>query len=151
MSSLEHANSSFRSHTPPRTAAEPSLAFEGAPRRRFAPGMRQHDTTYAASDRGLFVGRRREAAIRRCQVRWPSEHRDMVIEPRRPQRLIRRPVVVDFIRGDDLMLGFLNRHELAEFRGLDVFALANGFGVRFKHTQYFIRHVDVAAEQARPR
>lgn len=55
------------------------------------------------------------------------------------------------VRRNDLMLGFLNRDQLAEFRRLDVFAFPDGFRVRFKHTQYFVRGVNVASEQTGPR
>jgi hypothetical protein len=81
--------------------------------RRFSSRVRQDDSPNAAGDRCLFVRRRREAAIGDRQIRWSSEHRDVVIEGRHPQCPIRRPPVVHGVRGDDLMLGLLDRHELA--------------------------------------
>jgi len=51
---------------------------------------------------------------------------------RRPQRHVRRPRGMNLIRGDDLMFGFLDRDELAEFGRLRNLALPNGLGMRFK-------------------
>src|SRR5262249_9191951 len=55
-----------------------------------------------------------------------------------PQCLIRRPSIVHGVRRDDLMLGFLNGHELAEFGGLDVLPFADRLGMWFKHAEYFV-------------
>ena len=74
--------------------------------------------------------------------------RDMSIQRRRPQRHVGGPPVVDLVGGDDLMLGFLNRDELAEFGGLRDLAFPNGFRVRFEDAEHFVGHVRIAAEQA---
>ena len=50
------------------------------------------------------------------------------------------------VGGDDLMLGFLNRHELLEFGGLHHFAFANAFGVRLEETHDLVRHVGIAVQ-----
>lgn len=75
----------------------------------------------------------------------------MSIERGRPQCDIRWPVIVDFVSRDDLVLRFLDRHELAEFRWLRNFALPNGLSMGLEHAQYFVSHVGIAPEQSRPR
>src|SRR5262249_22962611 len=53
--------------------------------------------------------------------------------------------------GDDLMLAFLDRDELAELRRLRDLALPNRFRVWLKDAQHLIGYVRVTAEQPRAR
>src|SRR5262245_43247063 len=73
------------------------------------------------------------------------------IKCRRPQRHVRWSGRMDRVRGDDLMLAFLNRHELAECRRLRDLALPNRFRVWLKDAQHLLGHVRVTAEQPRAR
>ena len=67
----------------------------------------------------------------------------------RPQRRIGRPSIVHLVGRDDLMLRFLNRHELSEFRRFGDLAFPNRFRVRLEDAEHFIGYVDISAEQAR--
>jgi hypothetical protein len=75
---------------------------------------RQDCASHRPLDRGLFVLGRGEATIARGNVEWAIEHLDGAIQCWRPQRHIGRASVVHLVRRDDLMLGFLDRHQLAE-------------------------------------
>ena len=55
------------------------------------------------------------------------------------------------VRGDDLMLALLDRHELAEFGRLRDLALPNGFGVRLEYAEYLLGDVCVSTEEPRAR
>ena len=122
MPSLEHTDTAFAADAPALSAAKPPLSLIGAPRRGFPTGPRQHDAADAARQRRVFILGRGEAAVRRREIRRAAEDRHVPIERGCPQRHISGSCRVDFVRRDDLMLGFLNCHELAEFCGLRNFA-----------------------------
>ena len=103
---------------------------------------------HTAGGRLLLIGRRREAAIRGRHIGRASKDRDVVIESWCPQRLISGSADVHLICRDDLMLGLLNGHELAEFGRLHVFPFSDRFGMRFKHAEHFVDDMRVAPEDA---
>jgi hypothetical protein len=125
--SFDHTDAAFAPDAPALSAPEPSLSFIGAPRRCLSPRARQDDPSHAAARRRLFIGSRRESAITRGDVWGAIKHREMPIQRRRPQRHIGRPPLVHVVGGNDLMLGFLNRDELAEFGGFRDLAFPNRF------------------------
>src|SRR5687767_14918748 len=109
MSSFQHADPSFAADPPPLAPTKPPLPLVRAPRRRFATRSGQDDAPDTARDGRVFVLGGAEAAITCGQIRWSAKHRDVAIERRGPQRHVRRPRRMDLVRGDDLMLGLLNR------------------------------------------
>src|SRR4029453_17206801 len=147
MSTFDHANAAFAPHAPALPAAEPSLSFMGAPRWRFAAWPGQDDASDAAHHGGLFIRRGGKAAIARRQVRGATKDRDVPIERGRPQRHVGGPRVMDLVGSNDLMLGFLNRDEFAEFGRLRDLPLPNRFGVRFEDAQDFVAHMRITAQQ----
>src|SRR2546425_13373945 len=108
MSTFEHTDATFASDAPALPAAEPTLTFMGAPRRRLGATTRQHHATDAAIGRGLFIGRGAETPIARGEIRGAAENRLMPIQRRRPQGDVGRSPGMHFVRRDDLMFRFLN-------------------------------------------
>jgi len=135
---FDHTDAAFAADAPALAAPKPSLSLMGAPRRRFAARPGQDDASDAARHGRVFILGRGEAAIARGNVRCATKHRDVPIERGDPQRHVRGPRRMDLVRSNDLMLGFLNRHELAEFRRLRDLPLPNGFGVRFEDAEDFV-------------
>jgi hypothetical protein len=70
----------------------------------------------------------------------------MGIQSRDPQDPIRWPNGVHCILTDDLVLGFLNRHQLPKFGWLDHLAFSDRLGMRFEEAQNLIRNVCVATK-----
>ena len=83
MSTFEHTDPAFTPDAPPLAAAEPALAFMGAPRGRFRAAMRQDHPAYAAVGGGPFVGGRTEAAIAGREIRRAVEDRLVSVQGRR--------------------------------------------------------------------
>jgi hypothetical protein len=151
MPPFEYTDSPFGSDAPARASVEPPLSFVDPPCRCFPPWVRQDHTTDATSGRGLLIGRRRESAIRGGHIRCSSKHSDVMIDRRGPQRLIGRSLGVHVVRHNDLMLGLLDRDQLAEFSRLHVLPFSDRFGMRFKHAEHLVGDVGVTAEDARAR
>src|SRR5262249_44171598 len=149
MSALEHTDPAFAPDTPALTTTEPSLAFVRASHRGFASGSRQNDPPDTARKRGIFVLGRGEATIGGRDIWSATEDRDMSIERRGPERHVGRSRRMDLICRDDLMLAFLDGHELPELGRLGDLAFPDGLGMRFEDTENFVRYVRVAADQAR--
>src|SRR5262245_16784967 len=129
MASFEHTDPPFTANAPPLSATEPALPFVGAARWRLPSGSRQDDPPHTARERRLFILGGGKSAIRRGDMRRATEDLDVAIKCRRPQRHVRWSGRMDRVSGDDLMLAFLNRHELAECRRLRDLALPNRFRV----------------------
>src|SRR4051812_7566519 len=125
MSAFQHTDPAFAADAPPLSPTEPALMFVRAPRRRFRTTTRQHHSADTAIRRGLFVGRRAEAAIAGRKIRGASEDGLVAIQRGGPQRDVGWTFRVDVVRGDDLMFRFLNGDELAELVRLGNLALAN--------------------------
>src|SRR5262249_54450976 len=147
MSSFEHTDSPFAANPPPLSASEPTLPFVCASCGCFPSGSRQDDATNTAHEGRLFISGRGKAAIRSGELWCAVKDLDVAIKARRPQRHVRRSGRMDRVRGDDLMLAFLNRHELAKLRRLRDLALPNRFRVGLEEAQHLIGHVRVTAEQ----
>src|SRR5947209_3058684 len=60
------------------------------------------------------------------------------------------PFLEDLIVRDDLILSFLQLHQLAEFGRLAGLAFANDFGVWFKQADHLSRHLRNALEHSHP-
>ena len=101
MTALEHTDPAFAADAPPLSATEPALAFVGASRGRFRATTRQHHAADTAIRRGLFVGRRAEAAIGGRQIRGAPEDGLVAIQRGGPQRDVGRAFRVDVVRRDD--------------------------------------------------
>ena len=149
MSPFDHTDAAFAADAPALAPTKPPLPFVRASRRGLPSWSGQDDPPHATLHRRLFVLGRRESAIASRDIRGPIEDREVPIQRRRPQRHIGGPSFVHLVRRDDLMLGFLNRHELAEFRGLGDLAFANGFCVRLEDAQDLVGDVCITTEQAR--
>jgi hypothetical protein len=148
MSSLQHTDTPLAAHAPSLAPTKPPLPFVRAPRGRFAARPGQDDAADATRERRVFILGRREASITGGQIWWAPKYRDVAVEGRRPERHVRRSRRMDLVRGDDLMLGLLNRHEFAEFSRPGDLALPNGLGMWLKDAEDFIGHVGIAPEHA---
>src|SRR5688500_1953567 len=115
MPSFNDADAPFASDPPALPASEPGLTFVRASRRRLGPTARQDDASHAAVGGGLFVGRRAEAPIAGREIRRAREDGLVSVQGWRPHRDVRWTARVHVVGGDDLMLRFLNRHEVPEF------------------------------------
>ena len=91
VSTFEHTDATFAPDAPALPAAEPALAFIGAPRWRLGAGPRQDHASHAAVNRRLLVAGRAEAAVARGQIRRAAEDRLMSIQRWGPQRDVGRP------------------------------------------------------------
>ena len=108
MPTFEHTDPPLGSDAPALAAAEPSLAFVRAPRGGFRTAPRQDHAADTPIERVLFIGRRAKPTVTRRQIRRAAEDLLMSIQGGRPQGHVSRPRVVHLVRGDDLMLRFLN-------------------------------------------
>src|SRR5438270_11100032 len=72
----------------------------------------------------------------------------MCLDSRYQQFRIAWPLGEDFVMCDDLVLGFLDLHQVSELVGPIGFAFANDLTVRFKHTHQLFR-VEVTIEDPR--
>ncbi len=123
MTSLQHADPSFGPGAPALPAAKPALVFMGATRGDFRPRRATRHVGRRGAVAACSLAAEREARVAGREIRSAGKDLLMAIECGGPQRDIGRTVVMDVVRGDDLMFGFLNRHQFAEFRGLRLLAL----------------------------
>ena len=99
----------------------------------------------------LFLGLRlvvgtEEARVSRHQPGKPVQQILVSLDRGQQQLRIYRPLLKDFVIGNDLMLRFLDLDHLAKLGRLGRFALANGLGVLFKQAQHFVLEMRVAFE-----
>src|SRR2546427_5244345 len=144
MTALEHADPSLAAGAPAERAPKPS-------QRRRAPAAQQSDIADAARGRRALVALRSEAGIGDGQPGRVAEERDMAGHRWDPPRAGRHPPDADLVVRDELGLGLLNLHDLAELGWLGCFAFADGFRVRLEQTEDFARVMRVAFQHARAR
>src|SRR5262245_51311719 len=97
-----------------------------------------------AADEGI------ECSIRRHQVWRSTEQRLMRLDCGDQQVRIMRPLSEDLVIGNDLVLGLLQLHHLAELVRLAGLALTNDLGRGLEQAEQLALAARVAAEQAYP-
>lgn len=149
VSAFYDADPAFTPGAPPRPATKPALTFMGASGRGPAALHRQHHSADAQGlGRALVVDRGKPAVTGR-QIWRATKDLTMVFKRRHPERGVGLSMVVHGEGRNDLVLGFLNRDYLAEFRRPGDLALANGFGMRLEKTEHLVGHVRIPADHAR--
>src|SRR2546426_22398 len=112
--------------------------FESAPRSLLVFLPAGHRTSLGTMPGGAAPGR-------------PAEELLVALEGRPPQLAVRHAHRTDRVVGDELVLGLLDLHELAELRELARLALADRFGVRLDEAQDFVGIVNVPRQDPGPR
>src|SRR4029453_17871062 len=148
MSALEYTDSAFRADAPPLPATEPALALKRLSCRRLRAAAWQDHASNTAIDRRLFIGRGAETTVARGQIWRAAKERLMAIQRGCPQGHISRSPGMDVVARNDLMLGFLDGHQLAELVRFRNLALSDRFRVRLEDAEDFVRDVGVAAQDA---
>src|SRR5437016_9241330 len=104
---LEHTDPSFTARPPAHGASKPARA-------RLAPAPRQGHVVHASQVRHALIRRGAETAVGDGEPRRPAEELLVTLEGRHPQVAVGHACGTDGVVGDDLVLGFLDLHELAE-------------------------------------
>ena len=117
--------------------------------------MRQVVRALTAADEGLLGGH--HVLICDRDAKWSAPVRpdvvvktnlwfDPVLRRRCPQGDVGGSPRMDLVRGDDLMLGFLNGDQVPEFVRCRDLAFTDRRGVRLEEAQDFVGHVRVSAQ-----
>src|SRR6516165_709229 len=142
VAALQGADASFAAGSPFQRGANGA----GAP----LPALpRQDHPTHAPSGRGPLIGGRGKAAVGNGQEGGAAEELLVPNERGDPERLIGHTGRADRVVGDELGLGFLDLHQLAELRRLDRLAFADRLRVRLEEAEELIRVVGIPSDDPR--
>src|SRR6202158_306892 len=149
MAPLDHADSSLTSDAPLLAVAEPALPLLAFALGAFGRSIRDANTLDAPGLRGRLVPERVECGVRRHQVRDAAEQCLMCLDRGDQQVRIVRPLRIDLVIGNDLVLGLLELHHFAELVRLAGLALAADLGRWLEQTEELAFTARVAAEIGR--
>src|SRR6266487_634322 len=151
VSPLHHADPAFTSGPPALPVFEPAFLLFPLARGTLGGSIGNTDSFDALRVRGVFIGARVECGVRGHETRRLSKDLRMRRDGRQEQIAIARPLVVDLVVRDDLLLRLLELQQLAELIGFARLPFADKFGARFEETEEFPVRVRIAPQDARPR
>src|SRR5437762_1597337 len=82
----------------------------------------------------------------KVQVWRATEQLLVTLQARFPKFSVGHALGTNFIIGDELRLGFLDLHQLAELGGLHLLPFTNGLRVSFEHTEHLVGMMVVALQ-----
>jgi hypothetical protein len=139
---LQHADAPFAAGPPfERGSNSAPAAFPALPR--------QDHVLHSARVRGPLVCPGGKARVGHGQARGSAEELLVPEERGDPQSLVRHAPLADLVVRDELRLGFLDLHQLAELGGLHRLPLADRLGVRLEEAQELVRVVGIALDDPR--
>src|SRR3989442_7594218 len=136
MTPLERTDPAFAPGAPPQGATIP--AWWRPVRGPAAPAARQDDPGHPDGRRGAFIRRRGEPGVGDGQSGRTAEERAVALQRRPPERLVRHTSRAHLIVSNDLALGLLDLHDLAELGRLRGLALADCFGVGLEDAEHLV-------------
>ena len=123
MAAFADADTAFAASAPSLPVAEPSLLLLAPALSTLRGVIGDADPFHALGFRRSFVLGRVEAAISGDQTWNPSQLSFMCVDRRDQQRGIARPLLVDLVVDDDLVLCFLQFYQLAKLGSLPALPL----------------------------
>src|SRR5271157_572594 len=136
---LDHADPAFTSGAPLLAPLEPALLLPLAPFWAAGATVRDRNVLHAQSMRAFLVGVRVITSIRRHPSRRPPQLAPVRFPCRKQQVPVTGPLVVYIVMRDDLVLRFLQLHQLTELVGLACLSFADNLGVRLKQADQLSR------------
>src|SRR5947209_1337547 len=136
---LHHADTSFAACAPTLRLLEPATPFHLFALRTTCVAVRYRDPFHTLLLYGPLLRLRIVTGIRCYQSQQASYLAFVRLHGAQQQIAIARPLVEHFIMCDDLILGFLHLHQLAELGGLAGLTLADNLAVRLEQTDDLVR------------
>src|SRR5271157_5659400 len=146
---LDHADPAFTSRAPLLASLEPALLLPLAPFWAAGATVRDRNVLHAQSMRACFVGVRVITSIRSHPSRRAPQLAPMRLYRRKQQVPVTGPLLIDLVMGNDLVLRFLQLHQLAELVGFACLSLADNLSVRLKQADQLSRKLGQAVEDSR--
>src|SRR5271157_4387657 len=136
---LDHADPAFTSRAPLLASLEPPLLLPLAPFCAAGATVRDRNVLHAQSMRAFLVGVRVITSIRRHPSRRPPQLAPMRFHRRQQQVPVTGPLLVYIVMRNDLVLRFLQLHQLAELVRLAGLSLANDLALRLEQADQLSR------------
>src|SRR5271157_5322106 len=136
---LDHAGPAFTSRAPLLASLEPALLIQLTSFLAACTSVGDRHILHAQSVRPFLVGVRVITRIRRYPSRRPPQLAPMRFHRRQQQVPVTGPLLVYIVMRNDLVLRFLQLHQLAELVGLAGLSLADNLGVRLKQADQLSR------------
>src|SRR5271157_3283881 len=136
---LEHADPDFTSRAPLLASLEPALLLPLAPFWAAGATVRDRNVLHAQSMRACLVGVRVITSIRRHPSRRPPQLAPVRFHCRKQQVPVTGPLLVYIVMRNDLVLRFLQLHQLTELVGLACLSLADNLSVRLEQADQLSR------------
>src|SRR5580692_6384660 len=149
VATFQHTDASFTSRPPFLSGAEPPPPLQLPPFFAMRAAVGNRHPRYAHFLNLLLIGMRVEAGIGRHYSGHAPEAPLMFLDGWHQQFLIARAVGEYSIVRDDLVLGFLHFHQLAELRGLAQLPLPNNLRMRLEHADQLPRKTSDPFENTR--
>src|SRR5271157_2860398 len=146
---LEHADPAFTSRAPFLAPLEPALLLPLAPFWAAGATVRDRNVLHAQSMRAFLVGVRVITSIRRHPSRRAPQLAPVRFHCRKQQVPVTGPLLVYIVMRNDLVLRFLQLHQLTELVGLACLSLADNLSVRLKQADQLSRKLGQAVEDSR--
>src|SRR5271157_5383300 len=136
---LDHADPAFTSRAPFLAPPEPALLLQLTSFLAACTSVGDRHILHAQSVRPFLVGVRVITSIRRHPSRRPPQLAPVRFHCRKQQVPVTGPLLVYIVMRNDLVLRFLQLHQLTELVGLACLSLADNLSVRLKQADQLSR------------